>query len=302
LFVPDIGRAVFIYIEMIRDLLYSPSGLIRPQFKISDQRSYAASTFINEELVIQRRSGNLFGAWQTRMEILSAIPDPDGLLSAAECHYESDPEDNIFWVVYQRQDINGSPSQIDYQNISFSDFSTIFAQTMPDLIATEQLLRSAEVEKKLMWELAYQDCSKTHLARAVDHSAVKKIVENLGWKLPPAPDSNNQLMLSHADLIPRNIIKTSSGYRLIDWESLGNYSPSSAFGHLFAWALMKIPAQNWADFLEDNINPCLPLMEMNIEEAKIDIYWRIIREALYWGSDLSNLDFWINESSRLLEE
>lgn len=270
---------------MIAEQLLTASGELRPEFTASQQQnSQSAQTYLSQQWVIQKRAAALYPGWEIRTKILSLIPDPQGWLAAAHCQQELDPQRGCFWVRYRRQDVPGSPSELDHQQLPAEQLEEIFADTLPAVLATEQLLRDAPVDRRLFTKLYRQESSKVHLVRNCPAIRLREILLALGVKITADLPPSGSLVLSHGDALLKNIIATEHGYRLIDWEVLGIYPAELTLVHALTWVIIRMPPERWGDFLQRHVDPCRPLTSLNREQLQIAIYWQLLAEALFWTS------------------
>ena len=266
----------------------------------SEQSAQSSLTYIGPDLVVQRRSGRLYPAWETRQRILGSINDPDRLLSAAGCQSELDESGGYFWVQYQRHDLPGSPCHLDLESLPAEELEELFASTLPLILETERLLQQADPDSSLLLDLGRQESSKVHLVRTVNAQDLKEIARALGLSLSaPLPEPIGQ-DLSHGDALLKNIILTADGYRLIDWEAFGLLRTDTTIGHLLSWTLLRLPDHRWETFLGRHLDACLPLMERDETQARVAIYWQMIREALYWGKTDQRTASWISRAKAVL--
>jgi len=199
--------------------------------------------------------------------------------------------------------INGkdSPAQQAFSQLSAEQLLAIVTATLPDILATEKLLATANIDQRLLTELSRQQYSKVHLVRVIAASDLRQIARSLGWPVvADLPQQQQPYQLSHGDLLGKNIINTADGYRLIDWEALGLYRRGTAVNHLLSWNLLRLPEEYAESFLQQHIDLCCQLMSVDQRQARLAIYWQMIGEALYWSDDDQQARDWRQRAELIL--
>lgn len=288
---------------MIAEQLFTADRQLRPGFTVSGQQnSQSAQTYLSQQWVIQRRAAALHPSWKIRTKILSAIDDRQGLLAAAHCQQELDSEHGCFWVRYRRIDIPGSPSELDHKQLPAEQLEALFAATLPAVLATEQLLRTADIDRQLLSQLYRQESSKVHLVRNCPPVRLRELFAALGIKISAPLPVEGSLVLSHGDALLKNIIATEQGYRLIDWEVLGLYPASLTIVHALTWVIIRLPEERWEPFIRRHASACQTLSGLNYQQLQLAIYWQLLAEALFWSSSdakfnqrLASAELWLTK-------
>lgn len=103
------------------------------------------------------------------------------------------------------------------------------------------------------------------------------------------------MVLSHGDVISPNVILTTLGYRLIDWEALSIYPKSLTLSHAICWTILRIPTDRWQRFLKVVLPDCLKTMGLDEDQARLSIYWQVMREALLWARNEKRFSEWLKK-------
>jgi len=271
---------------------------ISDEFVLSTQSAVSSATWLSQDEVIQKRSKDLFDGFNIRMQILNSIPDPDQLLLASKCQLKEDKD--CFWVRYRRCDLPGSPAHFLEKDLSAKELIDLFKRALPDILATEELLRSAEIEQSLALALFREEVSKIHYIRMISDHSVKQMLELVGIEAKYSLPAPTDLVLSHADVIPKNVILTKNGYRLIDWETLSFYPKSLALSHALSWMFLKLPKEEGSPFLQSTLGDCLDLIGLDEDQARLSIYWQVVREALFWAGQDERFWQWLEKAEGVL--
>jgi hypothetical protein len=285
---------------MIRSIPFADEQQLKPGWKRSQQSAQSAMTYLGPDLIVQRRSGHLHQAWDCRNRILESISDPDGLLVAGMNQFELDEDRNALWIKYRRHDLPTSPAHLDFRTLDPPEINEVFTATLPAVLATESLLRQAEVDPELLLELSRKELGKGHAIRLIGDGEVREQARALGWNLRAPIPGPERVVLSHGDALGKNIIATDRGYRLIDWEALGLYRAGITLAHALSWNLLRLPVEGFEPFLDQHLESCLPLMEADRAEAQLLVYWQMVREALYWGQNPERTARWLRKAETLL--
>ena len=201
---------------MISAIPFEKNGNLKNGFRKSEQRAASSETYISDTIIIQRRAGRLFRSWDARIKLLASVDDPNCLLETSQCLYELDEDEKHFWIQHNRIDIENSPSDFDYINASPKELEAIFQDTLATVIETENTLRRASLSPDLIQPLFQEEVAKAHNVRSVSHEIIRNICSRLGYESNISFPEDGPIVLSHGDVLGKNIILTSNGYRMID--------------------------------------------------------------------------------------
>lgn len=289
----------------------SPPKEILEEFRIHSETEWTipntgsiAETFISPDFVVQQRDRNdyeRFSAVIRYLEYWQGNPLFEGTRSELIL---SNTEG--FWV---KTDLINTPEEAyPWQPYASSEeWWSYFEQVLP---AIKDTLRELRKGPELPEELKQLDLRGGKNLQTVPTRQILDIIynstkangvkyEDISWIRDLDPEPVLPSVTSHGDVLIKNTVLGSNGFRLIDWEFLSELPADRDISRIVWHLLNRMPVETWGDKI--------PLIESLYEEFVLDevannpVYRSVdFKEIFVWGG-LRTLATWPNQGKMVVE-
>lgn len=229
----------------------------------------------------QRKPIQQLDRWEAILSTTKKLPDKDFFVSIKETEI-IDVSDDFFWLKCPYYEpVSGSISNITKKTPIEAAWKEQ-EKAFPIILEAINSIKNTIPVKELPDALCFDDIFILPITHA-DLDYVKEVIEIKGEKVPDIPDpSKEQFVSSHGDPLLKNLIRSSKGYILIDWEGFSPQKKSTDLAHSFEYILMRTDPGQWKKRMQPFLRSCSVEADMSEDDSLLALAWWNIRSAAFW--------------------